>query len=546
MAQAPYPIMNMKDGSTKMSDGTILPAGVNPSTITWKEDTTWQTPVTARSLNDNVASNAWRKNIQTKVHNIPAINNAISQANAPIALAINPLWNLPKPPDAPLVKKPLVSYAPVISNTVKIPEAEWVLQAALQRWLQPSTPVVSSNAGRKNIQTTIRTPASTTLASIPQDTWAISGTATTKLSTSQQTPEQVAKEKEDRLNILNKADIAQKNLELSKWTNVLQTNNKILMRLYGIDDKGNVDTTNPNGLASRIEQSKLSYETQKNALLWEYSSARLRKVQSQMRQLLTSRGIDITKIPPEQLIQLSWEIGNVAFNDVYTAKEKTVNDILQNWAQAEDKINALREKWVLSQNDLRIATETLRSNVLGDINTINKQFANDLFGIKDKTREDIQSRKSAAINAITQFWAQLGLTGNKLWAITSYMNNFSNPTDAITAMMQDLNTPSSAIYKTVWAITAQQMAAAVSAMKLKQQEVDAKTIAANARLQSASNASSVSKESKFSAAQQAWLANLWYPWVVTPSQLTAVYSQVDDAAKKNIDLVLKQAGEQYQ
>lgn len=504
MAQAPYPVMNMIDGSTKMSDGTItMPDGTNFNPILpW--NTPANTPINTIIRDTNwVASMAGRKNTP-KVSTInpntwfdytkssfttPAPTPAYIQTGVWTTSVQS--WPLPIAQVKPVLvqaPKPVVQAPKPPSNIVKIPEAEWVLQAALYKWLREKKhneqPVIASNTWRINPKWKSASLSNSWVVNTPtptSDLWTIQWTNTSKVSNPQQTPEQIAAEKEARLTTLKNADLAQKNLERTLWTDVLQTNNKVLMRLYWIDDKGNVDTTNKDGLAYKIEQSKLNYETQKNTLLWEYSSARLRKVQSQMRQLLTSRGIDITKIPPEQLIQLSGEVWNVAFNDIFTAKEKTVTDILQNWAQAEDKVNALRERWVISQNDLRIATETLRSKVLWDINTINRQFANDLFGIRDKKNDDIQSRKSAAINAITKFGEQIGLTGNRLWAITSYMNNFSNPTDALLAMTQDLANPNSTIYKTVWAVTAQQMAAAVSAMQLKQQEADAKTIAANAR-----------------------------------------------------------------
>jgi len=223
-------------------------------------------------------------------------------------------------------------------------------------------------AGRKNIQTT-------PIAESTPITWA----ATTSVAKLWKTAEEIATEKEKELYKLKEADISAKKNEEIRWTGILQTNNKLLMGLYWIDENGNIDPTKPNGLANKIEQSKIKYESEKNKLLLEYSSSRLRQVQSQMRKNLSSRWIDITKVPQEQLIQLSWEVGATAFNDIFTAKEKTVNDILTNWAQAEDKLNLLREKWLLSQNDLRVSVETLRSKVLNDINTINKQFANDIW-----------------------------------------------------------------------------------------------------------------------------------------------------------------------
>lgn len=511
MATAPYPIMNMKDGSTKMSDGSIILKDWTVqywTDIRWKQDTSWQTPVWARSMSAwwVISASAWtwtaKKNIPSSTvnkttwfdwskysfptgaaANVPTVAQTWAWTTSIKTDANKPVVVQPKPTTlvSSMAGRKNIPTRKVDSNIVKIPEAEWVLQDALNRWLQSTTTTpttaVSSMAGRVNVPKSTSIWATTTTPIIE---WPSAWAVTVSVAKKWKTPEEIYAEKEKELTKMKESDIAAKNLELQKWTDVLKTNNKLLMRLYGIDEKWNVDTTNPNGLAAKIEKSKADYQNTKNQLLSEYSSARLRKVQSQMRQMLSSRGIDITKIPQEQLIQLSWEVWTTAFNDIFTAKEKTVNDILVNWAAAEDKINALREKWLISQNDLRISLETLRSKVLGDINTINKQFANDIFGLKDKTTADIEARKAAAINSITQLWASLWLTGTKLWVLTSYMNNFNNATDALTAMTIDLSNPQSALYKTVGSVEMANLLARQASAALEQRKVAATELTAKA------------------------------------------------------------------
>ena len=68
------------------------------------------------------------------------------------------------------------------------------------------------------------------------------------------------------------------------------------------------------------------------------------QVVGNIRARLLQRGIDISKIPAEQLIALSDEVGVAAFNDIYKNKEDTLNRILAKEEGAMNKLNELREK----------------------------------------------------------------------------------------------------------------------------------------------------------------------------------------------------------
>ena len=70
------------------------------------------------------------------------------------------------------------------------------------------------------------------------------------------------------------------------------------------------------------EQSYFAeYEAEQNRLLAEGEGTQLNQVRSQIYQALAARGIDISRIPPEQLIALSGEIGTRAFSNIFQMKE---------------------------------------------------------------------------------------------------------------------------------------------------------------------------------------------------------------------------------
>jgi len=128
-----------------------------------------------------------------------------------------------------------------------------------------------------------------------------------------------------------------------------------------------------------------------------------------------------------------------------------------------------------------------------------------IFGLKDKVTADVEAKKSAAINSISQLWASLGLTGTKLSAITSYMNNFNNANDALTAMMSDLQNPSSAIFKAVGSVETANLIARRAAAQLEERKVAATEL-------SAANKASTPVSYPTWKQQVAWyLAWMWRP-----------------------------------
>lgn len=64
-----------------------------------------------------------------------------------------------------------------------------------------------------------------------------------------------------------------------------------------------------------------TFRSEQDGLSNEFESNRLNAVRSQIIQGLAARGIDISKVPPEQLIQLSGDIGAKAFGDIFEKKE---------------------------------------------------------------------------------------------------------------------------------------------------------------------------------------------------------------------------------
>ena len=211
-------------------------------------------------------------------------------------------------------------------------------------------------------------------------------------------------------------------------------------------------------MAVQIENSRKDYEDKKNKSLEWYSSGRLSQVQWQLRQFLAQRWIDVSNIPQEQIIALSWDIWSKAFTDIYNAKEKAINDIETNNQSAIAKINDLRVKWLLAKNEADTSIEILKEKTAAEILQIQEDFANTVFWIADTTTATLENQKAGVLNAVTQLWTTLWLSWSKLASLNKYINSYSSPTLALQAMLVDLNNPNSDLRKNV--LTAEQAALA--------------------------------------------------------------------------------------
>lgn len=282
-----------------------------------------------------------------------------------------------------------------------------------------------------------------------------------------QTPEQLAETKRKSLVEEKGKDLSAAQNKLSEGLAVIKSNSEAVRKLYGVDENGNVDMTNTNSLAFKIQSSLDNFKREKTKLLADQESSMLNQVSGVMRQNLASRGVDARNVSPELLNSLSGELGIKAFDGIAKLRESTVNSILGEEQNTLAKISELREKGLTSANDAKIASETLRTTVEETIRSINKQFVNDVIGVAEKETERKETKGADLVNAVTKFGTSLGLSGTGLASINSYLSKFTNPTLAINSMLSDLTNKNSELYKAVGAVEAAKLASAKAEYELK-------------------------------------------------------------------------------
>ena len=421
--------------ATTTTTTTTTPKVTTPATTTTTANTT--TPVTITATP--------KVTVPVTTTTVPKTTTPVTTTTTPVATTMN-IDNLKK------LEATWVKPTTIISNIVKQYWKDSTQYKQYNDYLNSKLAVNQpNNVSAVNTPTVpkVTTPEVSKTTDITKNLWS---------NLIWKSVEDKAKTKIDTASSFKDIETTKKQSDLDASIKLLQTNNKKVLDLYWIDENWNVDYTKTNSLAVQIENSRKNYEDKKNKSLEWYSSGRLSQVQWQLRQFLAQRWIDVSNIPQEQIIALSWDIWSKAFTDIYNAKEKAISDIEANNQSAIAKINDLRVKWLLAKNEADISIETLKEKTAAEILQLQKDFANTVFWIADTTTATLENQKAGVLNAVTQLWTTLWLSWSKLASLNKYINSYSSPTLALQAMLVDLNNPNSDLRKNV--LTAEQAALA--------------------------------------------------------------------------------------
>lgn len=236
------------------------------------------------------------------------------------------------------------------------------------------------------------------------------------------------------------------------------------------------DTTN-NALAT--------FEADQKNLLKEYEGNRLNQVQGDLRQVLISRGVDISKVTPEQLIALSGTVGANAFGDISAAKTKATNAIDQARQTALAKISQLKANKVLNDTQYNTAIADINSKTASQKNNLDLKLAELKFGVNTNKAAETKTDQQNAVQNILSTAQSIGVTGSQLGLVQKFIANAKTTPDALNAFLTELQNQDSSLYTTIKSKeTAAQKQAQFEA-QLKQYEAETDRIKADASMTSA-------------------------------------------------------------
>ena len=312
-----------------------------------------------------------------------------------------------------------------------------------------------------------------------------------------------------------------RNVETSKidndykqFSNVLKTNNQAILWLYWVKPDWTVDFENQNWLAFQIDKRKKDFDELKNKEFSKLKSLKYQAIWWQIRAAAASRWVDLSKVPFEQIVALSDQVWQSKITEVYNAKEKMINDIQTYSDNAENQINLLREKWLVSTNEANKNIETLRQSAEAQKLTVNKEYVNSMLWLAEWKLNDTEAKKASTLNSITTLWTSLWLSGTSLWLLNSYIWKYKTPQEAYQAIFKDLSNTNSELYKSLKT----QEQAVIAQQTFKNQLEELKSTNSWESSTDWTKLTWISPALMIAADQNNWL-QWWLSWIRTVEQL---------------------------
>lgn len=205
-------------------------------------------------------------------------------------------------------------------------------------------------------------------------------------------------------------------------------------------DKFTTDTTN------EIDSAFNTFQSEQNELLKNYESNRLNQVQWDLRRALLARGVDISKVPPEQLIALSGSVGAQAFSDISGAKERATTAIENARQNRLAKVQQLRQNKMLNDSQYNRQVATINSTANQAKNNLDLKFAETVFWIKTAQETKKETTETNTAQAIMNTAQALGVTGSQFGVVNKFLKSAKSTPEALQAMFAELQNPNSALY----------------------------------------------------------------------------------------------------
>lgn len=151
--------------------------------------------------------------------------------------------------------------------------------------------------------------------------------------------------------------------------------------------------------------------TEQEALAQTSESNRFNQLRWNIMSRLAQRGVDISRLSPEQITALSGEEGSKAFMDVADIKDrktKTIEAVRQN---ALTKLNELRDKKSLNQTAYTSRVNEINSKTAAAKLQAEKEFGANVFSLTQTKEQQSRADALARVNAATTYLSANGISG---------------------------------------------------------------------------------------------------------------------------------------
>jgi len=150
-----------------------------------------------------------------------------------------------------------------------------------------------------------------------------------------------------------------------------------------------------------VTNERDTFIAEQEALAKDTESNRLNQVRGNIMQVLAQRGVDISKLSPEQIVALSGEQGAKAFMDITEVREKTKSNIKQARDTALARLNDLRQRKAISSSAYERNVANINSQAEAAKLNADKNASSQIFALTQTKTEQGRTDATQRANAVT-------------------------------------------------------------------------------------------------------------------------------------------------
>lgn len=233
-----------------------------------------------------------------------------------------------------------------------------------------------------------------------------------------------------------------------------------------------------------------AYERDQNELMQQYEGNRLNQVRGQLMSALAARGVDISKLTPEQILQLAGDVGSKAFTDVFQAKEKTKWNIDARRRDANVRIAALRQQKILTDQQYKEKFAEIDAYANSQKRAVDDSYSKMFYNVMTTADQNKKAEQQTALANLLAVAKDAWLSGSALASVAKIANTSNSSPEALRAFYTSLANPSSLISQKIATAESDAKKSAIAQAALKQYEAETDRLRAEAAMTSASRARS--------------------------------------------------------
>lgn len=239
-----------------------------------------------------------------------------------------------------------------------------------------------------------------------------------------------------------------------------------------------------------LDNEVSTYEKDQNDLMQQYEGNRLNQVRGQLMSALAARWVDISKLTPEQILQLAGDVGSKAFTDVFQAKEKTKGNIDARRRDANIRISALRQQKILTDQQYREKFAEIDAYANSQKRAVDDSYSKMFYNVMTTADQNKKTEQQNALSNLLAVAKDAGLSGSALASVAKIANTSNSSPEALRAFYTSLANPNSLIAQKISTAETNAQKSAIAQAALKKYEAETDRMKAEASMVSASRARS--------------------------------------------------------